>query len=375
MDSQQLTTLVQIFQQSPDPRCARGLRHQWWVLLTIIATGLLCGQRTFRAIAQSARYHEPLLRRYLPLWQGHVPSAKTLQRAMDRLDLEVFEQQAAAYVSATGEPTGGEPADLALDGKTLRGASHGGRKVHLLTLASHGHGTVLVRHNVSVKENEIVVAPRVLSGQRLGGRVITGDAMFCQRTLIAQVRAQGGHHLWEVKTNQPAPYADLAALFEAPRRGPHPLDFRSASELSSGHGRIDERSLEASDALNDYLDWRGLQQVLRRTCTRHIRGETTVEDHFYVTSLSPEAADPRRLLDLTRRHWGIENHVNRARDVVFGEDASTSRTGTGPEAMSVMRDLVMHLLHQRAGHALTDRLRYYQAYPAKALVALGLRRL
>ncbi|KAB2890410.1 MAG: ISAs1 family transposase [Burkholderiaceae bacterium] len=375
MDECQLTTLADCLRQVPDPRCRRGVRHQWWVILTIIAAGLLCGQRDFRAIGQWARAKRPLLRRYLPLWQGSPPSEKTLQRAMSRLDLEAFKQQAYDFINATRLPAQGALDALSIDGKTLRGASHGGRKVHLLTLAAHADGAVLGRRNVGLKTNELAVAPLLLRDRDLRGQVVTGDAMFCHRELCRQVLRQGGHYLWEVKDNQPSLRADLIYLFDSPRGGPHPLTFWPATALVGGHGRIDERALEASDALNGHLDWPGLEQVVRRRCTRHINGHARSEDHYYVTSLPHVDAGPHTLLDLTRGHWGIENNVNRAQDVVFAEDASTLRTATAPEAMSVMRDLVMHILHSSSGFLLSDKLRDYQAYPTKALRALGLRRL
>lgn len=375
MDNTQLTTLAACLKHVPDPRCLRGIRHDWSVILTIIAAGLLCGQRGFRAIGQWARAHQPLLKHYLRLWHGQVPSEKTFQRAMAQLDLEAFKQQAYDFVNATREPADGPLEALALDGKALRGASHGGRKVHLLTLAAHADGAVLARRNVGLKTNEIAVAPLLLRDRDLHGQVITGDAMFCQREISRQVSRQGGHWLWEVKDNQPSLLADLIYLFGSPRGGPHPLVCWSATDLSGGHGRVDERCLEASDALNDHLDWPGLQQVVWRRCTRHVKGQPVAEDHYYITSLPHAEAAPHALLALTRGHWSIENQVNRAQDVVFGEDASTLRTGTAPEAMSVLRDLVMHLLHRSVQFALSDKLRYFQAYPARALLALGLRRL
>lgn len=375
MDTEQLTTLVACLQADPDPRCRRGVRHRWWVILTILAAGLLCGQDNFRAIAQWARAHRALLNQYLPLFRGQVPSEKTFQRAMGLLDLVGFKARLYAFIAATRAVEEDPQEALALDGKTLRGASHGGRKVHLLTLAAHADGAVLGRRNVGAKTNEIAVAPLLLAGRDLGGRVLTGDAMFCQRSLSRQVRAQRGHWLWQVKDNQPTLLADLQYLFHSPRSDPHALHFRAAGRLDGGHGRIEERHLEASDALNDYLDWPGLAQVIWRRCSRTVAGRTSVENHYYITSLPPEQAGPERLLALCRGHWQIENNVNRAQDVVFREDASTLRRGTAPEAMSVLRDAILHLLHQRAGFLLSDKRRHFQSRPAQALRALGLRRL
>jgi predicted transposase YbfD/YdcC len=43
-----------------------------------------------------------------------------------------------------------------------------------------------------------------------------------------------------------------------------------------------------------------------------------------------------------RGHWGIES-VHYVRDVTFGEDACTVRTGHGPQNLAALRNLVIGL--------------------------------
>lgn len=43
-----------------------------------------------------------------------------------------------------------------------------------------------------------------------------------------------------------------------------------------------------------------------------------------------------------RRHWGIEA-VHYVRDVTFGEDASTARSGHAPQNLASLRNLVISL--------------------------------
>ena len=66
-----------------------------------------------------------------------------------------------------------------------------------------GAGVVLNQVNVLHKENEISAAPKVLAGVELEGQVVSGDAMFTQRSLSRQIVESGGHSLWKVKDNQP----------------------------------------------------------------------------------------------------------------------------------------------------------------------------
>ncbi len=49
-----------------------------------------------------------------------------------------------------------------------------------------------------------------------------------------------------------------------------------------------------------------------------------------------------QLQALRRGHWGIER-VHYVRDVTFGEDASTVRTGHAPQNLAALRNLVIGL--------------------------------
>lgn len=62
--------------------------------------------------------------------------------------------------------------------------------------------------------NEHKAALHLLKQIVLTGRVITGDAMFCQRDLCEQVVAAGGDYLLTVKDNQPELKAAIAAEFQ-----------------------------------------------------------------------------------------------------------------------------------------------------------------
>ena len=53
----------------------------------------------------------------------------------------------------------------------------------------------------------------------LAGRVVTGDALYCQRGLCAQIRAAQGDYLFVVKGNQPTLLGEVALLFDQPPPG------------------------------------------------------------------------------------------------------------------------------------------------------------
>src|SRR5258708_3317364 len=90
--------------------------------------------------------------------------------------------------------------------------------------------------------------------------------------------------------------------------------------------------------------WPGLKQGFRITRTRVVKGVSTTEVVYGITSLAEEEADAKRLLGLVRGHWGIENCLHWVRDVTMGEDKCRVRRGSAPEALAALRNAGLHLL-------------------------------
>ena len=100
-------------------------------------------------------------------------------------------------------------------------------------------------------------------------------------------------------------------------------------------------------------------------------GETTsVEVVHGITSLGRERADAGRLLGYVRGHWGVENSLHYVRDVTLGEDACHVRTGSGPQLLAALRNVVVHLLEGVKAASKAAATRTLAAHPAKALPLL-----
>ena len=86
------------------------------------------------------------------------------------------------------------------------------------------------------------------------GKVVTGDAMFCQRDLSKEVVKKGAHYLWPVKDNQPDLLAAIADAFDdegvSPReRKLAEAERQAAASVGKGHGRLEKRTLTSTTAL------------------------------------------------------------------------------------------------------------------------------
>jgi predicted transposase YbfD/YdcC len=376
--------LLLAFAAVPDPRRARGRRFPLAALLALAVAALLADQRSVLAIAQWAARQRPATLRALGLPAARPPHQSTLQRLFRRLDVAALSAAVgAAFAAAAPAPTGRGSQGVAIDGKAQRGrlafAGAGGATVHALTAYLHEADTVLaqeeIRSTAEKTEAELTVAPALIARVAWPGRVLTGDALFCQRHLCRQVRAAGGDYLVLVRENQPTLLHDVALLFDPPPDQPAPLpllDRREAATLEKGHGRThDQRHLVASTDLNGYLDWPGLAQVFRLERTWRAGGVAHRQVTYGVTSLPPDVADAARLLALKRGHWRIENRLHRTKDVTLGEDASPIRLGAGPMALAVLRDTALSLLRLAGCRAVAARLRHYAQFPAQAAALLA----
>lgn len=132
------------------------------------------------------------------------------------------------------------------------------------------------------------------------------------------------------------------------------LDTRTTSE--KGHGRRERRTLTATTALNDYLDWPGVGQVGRIESVVERDGKTTTETRYFITSVPRQMAGAEQLLRWSRGHWTIENRSHHVRDVSLGEDASRIRKGSGAQVMAALRNLAVGFLRSTgAGNIAEER--------------------
>jgi predicted transposase YbfD/YdcC len=370
-------SLMAYLRTVPDPRGRRGRSFEWWFLLAVLTAAIAAGQQSVRGIADWVKAREEELVLLLGPRCGRVPSLSTLERVLWRVGRTALEQalaaHAAAHVAAHDAPRAELLEGLALDGKVQRGVGAHGGSLCLVSLVCHGSGLVLGQTAVPDKTNEITAAPVLLTERNLRGRVLTVDALHCQRELAELVIARGGHYLMALKGNQPTLYEAVVELFGTrPTRRFQPVQSRTKSAEKS-HGRYEERWLETSVLLNDYLDWPGLAQVLRRRCRRtfYQTGKVEEETTYFITSLPLAQARAKQLTGLIRGHWTIENKLHHVRDVSFREDACGARTGSAAQALAALHNGVLNVLRLAGRTNIAQALRYNAAYTANALACIG----
>jgi predicted transposase YbfD/YdcC len=377
MDDRKYSTLMDAVADVPDPRKRRGQRHPWALILTLISAALLCGQHSGRAIGQWVEEHSVELLTQLPIPQRPLPSTSTLRRALRALDVRALEDRLAQFahaLDAATPPSAAAPwQGQAVDGKAVRGAQRHGTKVHLVSLVQHATGLIRKQVRVRDKSNEIMAVSSLLHDRDLRGTVTTMDALLTQQAIAQQILDQHGQYLMIVKENQPALYAAIDLLFQMPPPPTAAYHVDHITTREKGHGRLETRTLERSCALNGYVDWPGVGQVLRRTCQRILlrTGVVSEEVTYGITSLGWQEASAAQLEALWRGHWGIENKVHYVRDVTLAEDAGQIHVGNAPHALAALRNGLLNLLRSKGVTSIADALRHYGASLQHAFELIG----
>jgi predicted transposase YbfD/YdcC len=296
-----------------------------------------------------------------------VPAEATIRRTLGRIDPTALAAVIGAWLADRDRPAQQQRRRaVAVDGKTLRGANRDGRQVHLLAAMDHATRTVLAQRQVDGAPGEVPAFQPLLADLDLADVVVTADALHTHADAAEfLVTGKQAHYLFTVKANQPTLLARCASLAW------HNVPVLDRTR-DRAHGRVELRTLKAVTVNHFGLPHVAqVVQVTRKTRDLGTRRWRTVTA-CAITSLTFAQANPARLADLLRGHWAIENGLHWVRDVTFAEDASQLRTGTGPQVMACLRNLVIGVLGRAGPVNLAAALRHHARDPRRPLATLGI---
>jgi hypothetical protein len=195
-------SLWDIFAQVPDPRNASGRRFPLQGILALTVAALLAGRQGLASIARWGRGCSEKQLARLGINRPKSPCHATYHNVFKELDIAGMERALAEWAK---DALPAEAA-VAIDGKTLRGSRYAEYPaVHLLCAYCDAVSGVLGQVPVETKkENEITAAAELLKTVPVKGHIVTGDAMFAQKSVCREVLAGGGEYLVTVKENQPS---------------------------------------------------------------------------------------------------------------------------------------------------------------------------
>ena len=317
-----------------DRRHQGYVRHNLCDILIMIMGGVICG---ITELADMMIYFENKREFYRTHFGiEKYPSKPTLSRILNMVDgnavgkviIEIMRRKAGVLNDI-----------IATDGKAIRST---GKKdqahsfLQILTAYATESGVTIGQEAISYedKTNEIPVFQSMLNYLDIKGKTITGDAMHCQKETCRLIKAKGGDYLFGLKGNQRELHDDVALFFSDKINED---DIQTFQTLEKNGGRIEKRICRATDRIGEWLVdlplWEGLKTIIAITRETTVKGATTEETSYYITSLP---CNPKNLQHIARAHWRVES-MHWSLDVIWHEDSSGLLSDNGHKTLNSFR--------------------------------------
>lgn len=357
------TSIGRYFTDLPDPRKDRTRLHSLHDILVIALCAVIGGAETWVEVQEFGRAKEAFFRTFLRLGNG-VPSHDTFGRVFAALSPAAFERCFVAWAQSLCDGLAGEV--IAIDGKTLRRSldrASGKSPLHMVSAWAAQHRLVLGQVATEDKSNEITAIPKLLEMLDVRDAVVTVDAMGCQKDIAGQIVKGGGDYVMSLKGNHETLHDQVAVLFqEAEAEGFEGMPHDTHTGVDGGHGRVEVRQVACTEEigwLKDKGAWAGFKSVARVRSQRTVGDRATTEDRYYISSL--DGKDARRLGQVIRHHWGVENGLHWALDVSFREDDCRVRTGHAAQNFSILRRIALNLLKRERTSKVGIKIKRHKA--------------
>lgn len=350
--------LLSLARNVPDPRKRRGVRHSIDIVLTIFVLALLCDQNDFLRVEDWAKSEFETLKQIMPLPHG-IPSHDTFMRVIGLLPVESIESLFVEWICECYPSISNH---LAVDGKTVSGTLRTAdletdfkeaqkNRVHVVSVFDCNAFQVVRQQIMPDKGGELLSASEMLCGLELHGKMVTGDAGFCNATFANQIVKQGGDFCLQVKGNQPSLQKSVIAQFERAL----PDSVQTYVDDKGGHSRIEKREYRVlTDELPFYLhdSWPHIRCMIEvhSYVKQKSTGKETNNTRYYVSSKPMTAQEAS---EIVREHWRIEAGLHAVLDGTFNEDACKSRQKRHAQNLVIFRHLVCGILRR---HVDTKRM-------------------
>ena len=339
-ENPEIITMLKELSEIPDTREKAKVKHLLFEILFIIICAVICGADSPGGIRRFAISKYDWLKKVLLLNSG-VPSRDTFARILSSLDpkpLKIFLQK---WLLLFEEKLGKQ---IAIDGKTVRHSfdkASNSKAIHLVNAWAVEAKLFLGQEKVDDKSNEITAIPKLLELLDLKGKLVSFDAMGCQKIIGKQIVSGEGDYLFALKGNQGDLYENVKLIFESPVDD---IKISSSKIIEKSHGKVIARKYSVINDIS-WLDgrdqWESLSSIAMAQTTITHRDKVSVNNRYFISSLKTNA---KKLGEFIRGHWAVENCLHWVLDMTFSEDASRIRKDNSSENLSMIKKITINLI-------------------------------
>lgn len=194
-----------------DRRTRKGRRYPLPAIIAITLCAMLSGANDLMAVFRWGRRLSPKALQALGIDEKRrkAPCHATFHYVFQSIDADDLTRALGSLVKVEGGL-----GHVAIDGKRLRGSQHDTSPgIHMLQAFSTKLQAAVGSLVVPPDSGEVIEAIALIKSLPLEGAVVTGDAAFTFKPIVAAIRERGGDYFLFVKANQPELQAEIARAF------------------------------------------------------------------------------------------------------------------------------------------------------------------
>lgn len=332
-----------------DPRHEGYVEDKLSSILILIIGAVICGITELCEMMVYFEKNKAFYKKHFKIEK--IPSKPTFSRVLNMINPEAVGR---IMISIMVRHTDIVSEIIAFDGKAIRGTGQDGiAHSFLQTLSAYAteSGVTLAQRTIGSddKTNEIPVMQNMLEVLNIEDKIITADAMHCQKETCKKITAGKGHYIFGLKGNQKELFENVKLFLDDESQ-----TFTKYETIEKNGGRIEQRVIHVTsdvDWLFEKSSWTGLATIFSITRTVTYKEKTTVETGYYISSiLTTSETDAKKLLYATRSHWMIES-MHWFLDVVFGEDNNGFLSANAHKVLNSFRKIAL-FAHKKVVHSL-----------------------
>lgn len=342
-----LSKLLEYISIIPDYRQQGKIDHKLMDILLLTVCAVIGGAEGWGEINDFGHAHLNWLKGYGDFKNG-IPADDTIARVVSNVNPKKFQECFVKWMQDCHAVTDGKV--IAVDGKTVRRSYDKSKRkgaIHMVSAFSTANSVVMGQVKTNEKSNEITAIPELLNMLDIKDKLITIDAMGCQKDIAELICKKEGDYLLAVKGNQGKLYNAFESNLSVLKLNALGLDTYSTDEVS--HGRHELRIHAVSDVTKEFIDFGFEWKNLKKLCVAmSFRSEGKEQDpraepaiRYYISSADLTAKEFAKAI---REHWYIETKLHWRLDLAMREDESRIRRGDAAEIISGIRHIAINIL-------------------------------
>lgn len=356
-DGQKLREFIHLFDGVVDSRIKAKCKYSTKFIVVITFLAILDIRETWQEIADFAEDKKDFLSKFIE-YPDTLPVHDTYMRVFAKINSESLEKVIVSFLSecinkVVKENIEKNPEDfdhLAIDGKALRLS---GRKYNyadkvpncqLMHFFDVSNQQCIKSVVISEKTNEIPIAQQILPTLDIKNKIVTADAMNCQKKTVEVIINGKGHYVLAIKGNHSEFHQDIESHFKDKLDSIKDTKDYYKMEIEKNHNQVETREFFRVDADPFYQqdDWLNLKSIVcyKKKIYHTLSGKNSCEYRYFISDIK----DTKLIALAIRGHWSIENQLHYPLDAFFHEDANRTMNKVANNNFSILRKMVNSLL-------------------------------